>query len=408
MRNLVTVCIVATLVACSVEPKNSETLGSTQLQTIEVPSQENSGLPYLVAGADGNLYFSWIEKKNGGLVEFNYSKLNAGTWSTPELIAQGDDWFVNWADYPMIAVNQNGDKIAHYLAKSSAGTYSYDVNLVVKPEGQAAWSTSFVPHQDGTPTEHGFVTMIPLSNGSFQTTWLDGRNTGTGGHGVFAGAMTVRSAEITPEGKILVDEELDNRVCDCCQTTGISHSNGPMFFYRDRSEVEIRDISLVRKVGKYWTEPAALHNDQWNIEGCPVNGPRADSKGNNVAVAWYSAASNQPEVKVTFSTDAGESFNDPIIIDQSSPMGRVDIAMISDSKLLVTWLSNKGGQSLIMGRIVSIDGSMEEPFNIAETDESRASGFPQTEVLDNTAYFAWTSLEGDETIVKMKKMILPQ
>lgn len=372
---------------------------------LETPSGQNASLPYLVHGNDGFLYFSWVEKSDSGMVEFKFSKFVNDGWSTPELIANGNDWFVNWADYPMLAINQKGDKMAHFLAKSAEGTYSYDVNLVAKPFDSKSWSPAFVPHQDGTPTEHGFVTMVPLSNGSFQTAWLDGRNTGEG-HDAPGGAMTIRTAEITATGEVIRNNELDNRVCDCCQTTGVHHPNGAMFFYRDRSEIEIRDISIVRNIGNNWTNPKPLYKDQWNIAGCPVNGPRADVIGDQIAVAWYSAANNQPQVKVIFSSDAGASFQNPILIDEMSPIGRVDIAMISENTALVTWLGSVDGQAKIMGRIIQSNGTMEDVFVISETDESRSSGFPQTEIVNGVAYFAWTAMKDEQTVIQMKQMIV--
>ena len=105
-----------------------------------------------------------------------YVKLKDGEWQTPHEIVQGTDWFVNWADFPMIAENQ-GNLLSHVLKKSSAGTYSYDVKLNVLPKGSITGATNLALHTDGTQTEHGFVTAVPYKAGSFFVTWLDGRNT---------------------------------------------------------------------------------------------------------------------------------------------------------------------------------------------------------------------------------------
>ncbi|MEP5614383.1 MAG: exo-alpha-sialidase, partial [Cyclobacteriaceae bacterium] len=302
MRSTVLLSL-AFFMACS-NPTKQEAQEDPALAVV-VPSATNSSLPYLITGDDGNLYFSWVEKKDSGWVELKYSTYVNDSWSAPELIAKGNDWFVNWADYPMMAVDSDGNMMAHYLAKSAAGTYAYDVNIVMKKAGGSAWSDATIPHNDGTPTEHGFTTMLPQGIGIFQISWLDGRNTGGGDHDNHGdgggGAMTIRTALLDMDGNLSDENVLDQRVCDCCQTTGANTVSGPVVLFRDRSEMEIRDLSIVRNVNKQWTEPTPVYQDNWNIAGCPVNGPRADAVGNSLAVAWYSAANNQPEVKVAFS-----------------------------------------------------------------------------------------------------------
>ncbi len=215
----------------SCQQNNEQTDGQVKIQPIS-KTFENSSLPYLVRGSDNILYLSMVRKK-GNTVVLEYSILSNGDWTVPTEINSGTNWFVNWADYPMMAVNRNSEKIAHFLAKSSSGTFSYDVN-VVRSLNAGNWSDPLVPHNDKTLTEHGFVTMIPLENRSFQLAWLDGRYTGGGDHGSHGGgAMTIRSAIMDMEGNLSEEVELDNRVCDCCQTGGAMTSNGPVIVYRD-------------------------------------------------------------------------------------------------------------------------------------------------------------------------------
>ena len=52
-----------------------------------------------------------------------------------------------------------------------------------------------------------------------------------------------------------------------------------------------------------WTSPKTIFNDQWKIAGCPVNGPRITAYGKQVAVAWFSAPNDVPQVKIIFSNE---------------------------------------------------------------------------------------------------------
>ncbi|MEQ8471265.1 MAG: exo-alpha-sialidase [Marinoscillum sp.] len=386
------------LLACCGSPRNAQEK-KTVIAYIDNPSGGAASLPHLILGGDNLLYFSWLEQF-GDSVSLRYSRYEK-EWSEVEEIASGVHWFVNWADYPMISSSSNGGLLAHFLKKSNEGTYSYDVNLKTKSNGE--WSSPFLLHTDSTPTEHGFVTMLPLSDSTFQVAWLDGRNTGGNNHS-HGGAMTLRTAVVKTDGTLTEEKELDSKTCDCCQTGGAMTSQGPVFVYRDRSELEIRDISIVRKEAGRWTEPTTVAQDNWNIAGCPVNGPRIDAINNTLSVAWFTGAKDQPQVKLAFSTDGGRHFQDPIIIDNNTPLGRVDVVMLDEQSAMISWLGKQMDKSVIKAKKVYITGISEPSLTIAETSDSRGSGFPQMEKYKDSLFFAWTVVQDSTTLIKMAKI----
>ena len=105
----------------------------------------------------------------------------------------------------------------------------------------------------GIKSEHGFVSMLPYNNDSFFVTWLDGRT--LVGVPKENEQMTLRAAFIDAEGEITNDILLDDKTCECCNTAATMTANGPIVAYRDRSDTEIRDISIVRFVNGNWTGP---------------------------------------------------------------------------------------------------------------------------------------------------------
>ena len=380
-------------------------LSTKKIKMLTSPVESNTSLPFLKVGEDQQLYLSWVvENKEQAQLKYALMK-EEGIWSA-SAIASGEDWFVNWADYPYINIDQKGNKLSHYLAKSTSGTYSYDINLTLS-RAIDNWSESFIPHQDKTPTEHGFVSVIPSVN-SFIVAWLDGRNTGGESHESHGhqGAMTLRTATIDLNGHLSDEVELDNRVCDCCQTSGAITSNGPIFVYRDRSEDEIRDIAIVRRINGAWTIPKSIYHDQWKIAGCPVNGPRIAAQGSQVVVAWFSAPESKPQVKLIFSNDAGATFGKPLLIDGEHSLGRVDVAIDEEGIAYVSWLSSIENKSEIKAIAANSDGIIGQSIIIAETSPSRSSGFPQMELFKNELYFAWTTTAEDASHIQMAKITL--
>lgn len=405
MRNInkFTLLIVASFAlfqSCSVKEAEKQ----QQSKQIESPAAEKSEEPNLIAGADGNLYLSWVEKNDQTAI-LKFSKWEDSKWSSPEIITQGNDWFVNWADYPALAVNKSGDKIAHYLQMSDTGSYTYDIKVVSKKSTDTNWSVPVKLHKDSVNAEHGFVTMLSMDDGSFFLTWLDGRYTVSSGaeehdrHGNGV-AMTIRTATLSADLGMSNEMELDRRVCDCCQTSATITDKGPVVTYRDRSEKEIRDISIVRLVNGSWTAPKTIHNDNWNIAGCPVNGPRMISSKNNVAVAWFTSPDGASKVNLAFSNNSGETFGEPIQLDQGKAIGRVDIDMIDYQTVFVSWME---GSDVLAAKVAN-DGNILKRYQLTASSDRRSSGFPQVALVGNEIMIAWT--DSEEKQVKTASLAL--
>lgn len=371
---------------------------------IKSPAAAQSSLPHLIS-KDNTTLLSWVEKEGDSLIKFKYSEWNAEKWQAPQDILQGTDWFVNWADYPMIAENK-GNLWSHVLKNSTTGTYSYDVKMNVMPEGDKIWKTNLPLHSDGTPTEHGFVTILPHKE-AFFVTWLDGRNTEANEAGE-RGAMTIRAAEVAADGSISSEFQLDASTCDCCQTTAAITDNGPVVIYRDRSSEEIRDINIVRKVAGEWTPPKSIHVDDWKIKGCPVNGPKAAALENQLVIAWFTEAQENPRVQVIFSSDGGANFDTPILVSEGKVLGRVDVLFIDKETALVSWMETEEKKAQLKVARVSRKGAILKHQVIATLDASRKTGFPQMELVKNKVLFAWTDVSKATSTVQTAFVTLDQ
>ncbi len=371
----------------------------------ESPAGPDSREPELNATADGRVILSWVEKVGEKRYALRFAERAAAAgWSEPRTVAAGDNWFVNWADFPSVIATADGGLAAHWLVKSGPGTYAYDVNISRSKDGGKTWGRPVVPHTDRTQTEHGFVSLLPLADGRLGAVWVDGRATKDvkEGHDEKAPlpvSMALRYAAIGADGRLSDEAVLDERICECCQTSAALTSEGAVAVYRDRSADEVRDIYFVRQQGGRWSEPRAIHADGWRINGCPVNGPSVAADGRRVAVAWFTGAGDTPRVQVAFSEDAGANFGGPVEVDDGEPLGRVDVVMLHDGSALVCWMSggSEGGANKV--RRVSPDGALGPVSVIALSDVSRSSGFPRMARLGGATYFAWTQF-GKPSLVR--------
>lgn len=365
------------------------------VRELESPAGTDSREPEMFTTPDGRVVLSWVEKTGEKRYALRFAARDGAGWSEPGTAAEGENWFNNWADFPSVIALPDGALASHWLVKSGPGTYAYDVQVSLSKDRGKSWGKPVIPHSDKTLTEHGFVSLIPLADGRVGAVWLDGRNLkdvkeGEEEKGPLPASMTLRYAAIDAEGHVSDEALLDERVCECCQTSAALTSDGPVVVYRDRSGTEVRDIYIVRQQGGGWGAPRPVYADNWEINGCPVNGPSVAADGRRVAVAWYTGAGDTPRVKVAFSEDAGATFGGPVQVDDGDAMGRVDVLIVPDGSALVCWMSGTADGGAIKARHVRHDGTLGPVAVVSQTDVSRSSGFPRMARLGREIYFAWT------------------
>ncbi|MBU8977273.1 glycoside hydrolase [Lysobacter sp. MMG2] len=364
--------------------------------------------PDLLRAPDGSLLLSWVEHGEEGSPNrhtLKFARYANGAWSEPREIAHGGDWFVNWADTPHIAMSRDGALWAHWLRKSADAKYAYDIVLARSADGGATWSKPMPVNTDGTPTEHGFVSMWPAGNDRLGLAWLDGRNTGGGGHSAHGGhaaagakhepgAMTLRTAVFDAALARSDERELDAMTCDCCQTDAALTASGPLLVYRGRTPDEIRDILTVRGDGAQWQAAQRIHADEWKMPACPVNGPAVATDGTNALVAWYTGAGNTPAVKLARSGDAGATFAAPLTLQHGEAVqGRADVAL-DGAAAWALWMDEvEGAQTLRFARYTPDLSRELQRGDVAKLQgKGRGTGLPKIALVDGAAYIVWTDV----------------
>lgn len=372
------------------------------IEEISFVYDNNNAQPSLVSD-NGTLSLSWISSDDDMNASLYFRKFENEKWTNPQKLAVGSDWFVNWADFPTHAISGN-QVLTSYLKKSASRTYTYDVYLNLQKLNGEKVKEDFLLNTDGFKAEHGFVSIVSNDNQGFYVTWLDGRNTVEKDLNGDNKPMTIRFAEINKEGDIIYETELDSSVCDCCQTSMTLTDKGPVVVYRDRSEKEVRDIYITRKIDEVWETPSPVHNDGWVVYGCPVNGPKVVSNSNKIAVSWFTVYDGKPGVNLSFSEFYGSSFDKPIKINDLDAIGRVDVAFLNDTEVLISYMEGDDSGTYLRIKKVSIDGKVSEPITISQIDSGRNTGVPQLEILDNKIYIVWTVFENESNQLKTVRL----
>ena len=400
--------------------------------------------PRLALGGDGVLRVAFtapVASDEGEPAEHavRYASVGADGFGPTSELERGPDHFVNWADAPLVTADTAGRVFGAWLRTSGAGPYAYGVQIHAGGAGARRL------HDDDGAGEHGFVSLVPGAGaGDVDAVWLDGRATagGHGGHDAHGGhggsAMQLRTRRVSLErdgeaetAALGPELLLDDRVCDCCQTSAARLADGTLVVaYRDRGDDERRDVSFVRVRESAFgaptaSAPAPVANDGWIIEGCPVNGPELVARGDRVACVWFTEAPS-PRVNVAVSSAGAESFGAPLCVaarksapktdegvdpegadldgtDLDGTGGRASVAWLADGSLLVTYFVETdfdAGRAEWRVRRLTFDGEALAfaggPTTLAAVDSSRRSGFARIAALPGEgadAVAVWTDVD---------------
>jgi hypothetical protein len=398
LRWAVVAAAVVGIAACGADGP-PETMSVTA-RAVPFPGGAGSAQPRLALRADGRPVMSWLEPAEDGVALRHAAFEGDGAFSAPREVTRGEDLFVNWADLPSVQPITADVWAAHWLrfAPDSAG--AYHVATAVSADAGRTWSAPVQLNDDNALAEHGFVELFAW-NGAIGAFWLDGRQLAEWSFDEPDKLLgtSLRIGMLDYSGNVVAREIVDELVCDCCMPDHAIAAEGLVVAYRDRTPDEIRDVVVRRHAAGAWREAVAAGADGWHIEGCPVNGPAIAANGEQVAVAWFTAAGNTPRVRFARSADGATSFGPALDLDGAGSFGQVGLVLASDGTAKVTWwrAAAAGGTDLVM-RTVAPDGVLGEPWVLAHSSAAQPVDVPQIVAVGDDVLIAWTSLDGDATV----------
>lgn len=371
------------------------------VESLPLSIHANALTPYVVADPVRDRFLlSWQERLPDGCARLQVATLSRSRQlGEPQTVAQGCNWFVNWADHPKIAIADNGDWWAFWLQMEGEGTYHYGIRVSHSQDEGAHWSAPITPHTDGVLSEHGFVSMAADGADRMRLIWLDGRVSASGSHAEtaapadshasHAASMSLRGSVMDRSGTLSEDVELDGNTCSCCWTALLRQPDGRhLAAWRDRSDQEIRDIAYAEHEADGWQVRGLVNADNWKISACPVNGPGLAQQGSKVIVAW-STMHSDTDLAVKLKQLGTEQA--PIRIEQGTKvLGRVSTAAFDDGFLL-SWLGADDSNDSVL-RLAKLDHDLHEQFrvDIAHLPAGRGIGVPHLAALSDVAVLVWT------------------
>jgi hypothetical protein len=193
------------------------------------------------------------------------------------------------------------DIVVVWTAKLAAGTVLLSARSL--DGGRSFGETQPVPGTEA-PGNRGWETIAADADGRIVASWLDHRDTVAQAGG--ARAMHQHgSASPAPDGVARAQQSqlfvggldrtapprsITRGVCYCCKTALLTAPGGNIYAaWRHVYAGNHRDIAFAvsRDGGRSFSEPVRVSEDQWQIDGCPENGPSLALDGaQRVHVLW--------------------------------------------------------------------------------------------------------------------------
>lgn len=218
------------------------------------------------------------------------------------------------------------------LARSADGGRSFEEPVFVNDDF------------DGPPAGHTFHNLAVGPDGTVFVSWLDSRSEGEDHaqhHHHGASSTTVRVARSDDGGQTFEPGIVVARgSCQCCRTSLHIDPYGTIYIaWRHIYGENTRDIAVARSYdgGRTFSLPTRVHDDNWDIDGCPHSGPviATDGRG-DVHVGWYTAAPGREGIYYAVSETGGTSFGEPEALITRVPISRVDLVP-TESGVVMVW-----------------------------------------------------------------------
>jgi hypothetical protein len=281
------------------------------------------------------------------------------------------------------------------------------VHLARSSDGGTTFAPAALVHEDGLSGARGWASVAVDATGTAHVVWLVGRHATPAparpptGH-AHGGSMRqdVVHASWRPDGT--TDERLvESHVCFCCKTSVAAGPGGDVYLaWRHVYPTNLRDIAVSRSTdgGRTFGDPVRVHEDGWQLNGCPEDGPAiALDDAGRLHIVWPTmtgeGANAEKALFYSSSTDGGRTFAPRVRLDGSGAgvAAHPQLASAGDGVLAV-WDERDGDGTRILVR-GPVTG---DPASVSTRVVAEGTGliYPAVAWTGAAAIVAWSDAGG--------------
>jgi hypothetical protein len=343
----------------------------------------------------GDPLMSWVETAKDGSYALEYATRHNGQWSAAHVIAAHRHFFRHPAELPEVIALNDGTLVAHWIETPGAEESEAEFIYASTSHDGTTWTKPVMVNHDTTQIQHGLASIVASGDHEASIVWLEAPK------GEDFPSYLMRTV-VDASGTVKNEEKLDPNVCTCCPTSVVRTAKGLLIAYRGATPQDIRDITIMRFEGGKWLPAKTVFPDGWKLNACPTNAASASANGDQVAVAWYTAAAGKPRVEFAASKDSGATFTKPALVSTGSAYGYVSSVVNSDGSATVSWLERGPQGARVLAREVSGAGVMGPVTEVAKGTR-KGVGYPRLLQAGGETLIAWGSADSKLETAKLTK-----
>jgi hypothetical protein len=297
--------------------------------------------------------------------------------------------------------------------------------------GKSFKAAAPVPGADA-PGNRGWESVVAGRDGSILAMWLDHRDTApkTGASSMdHSQHQHVTSGENKPDGVARAQlsqlffanlahadsaHSVARGVCYCCKTALTSDTSGRVYTaWRHVYDGNVRDIAFSQSAdgGRTFTTPVRISHDNWQLDGCPENGPAiAVDSSQRIHVVWPTlvpgaTSASPPSLGLFYasSTD-GVRFTDRQQIPTRGVPRHAQIALGSRDRITIAWDEQSGGKRNIAIARATADPSGTPTFSRQSIVDDAPGAYPFVATVDTATIVGWTSGVSGQTVIRVTEV----
>lgn len=255
-----------------------------------LPSLRCARSPTPAFDADGRLWLTWYA---GGHIYLQHSDDRGRTFSEPVAVNRVPEPVDDQGeDRPQIAFGPEGEIYLLWTRKLDV-PWTGHIRFSRSLDGGQTFSKPVNVNDDAAVIAHRFPTFRVNRRGEIFVAWIDKRDVeaaraaGTD----YAGAALYYAVSRDRGAHFSASRKLADHSCECCRIAMELDARGlPVIFYRHVFPGQIRDHAIIRFSDPDTPLPLrrATHDD-WEINGCPHQGPALARSGDALHLAWFTA-----------------------------------------------------------------------------------------------------------------------
>jgi hypothetical protein len=266
----------------------------------------------------------------------------------------------------------------------------------------------------------GWHSIAVDGDGRVHAAWLDHRDGAASGghahhqHGTAAsrapedGTTRAQRSQIfaaSLDGSVAA-RSLARGVCYCCKTAMASAPGGGLFVaWRHVYAGNRRDIAFAssRDGGRTFTAPIRISEDEWQLDGCPENGPAMTvDAGQRVHVIWPTLVAERGRETLRLfhaSTADGRTFTPRAALPTAGAAYHPQLVVTGDGTLAAAWDEFAAGGRRLKVAHGRPDASGRVQFTAREMATSGSAFSPALAATSSGVVVAWTARDAGRAAI---------